>query len=249
MNNKQFKKKYIKWLLLILGLIGLAFGFFMINLINDNKNAAIRLTDSFYNYGPIEFNGEIYFPSNIDFPESRNTEVLAKVIPKDNSLIIELINQDILVGDREDANYTHLKTKGGDHSIKFSKTSFLENPTYVESVLKNHSKFELINDYDLKVTSIPLEQDLIVQLEDAFGPIEYSINDFNEYDKIYYIYVDLPDSYIESDNLKIAIATDPIYIGCIFSVNNELYYGNLNNPITGELSDTLKNLINDGIND
>lgn len=246
MDNNRFKKN-TKWFLLAFAILSVFVIIILINSIVDEENIAIRLTDDSLNHGPIEFKGEIYFPSSIDFPESRNTEVLAKIIPKDNSIIIELINQDVLVGDRQDANYTHLKTKGGDDATKFTKASFLEDSDYVTSVFENHSKFVLCNDDQFYETRIPLDEDIILKLENTFVNIKYEIEDFSRYDKLYYIFVDSPTDYIKSLDGKetLAVIDDPIiYIGCIFSVDSELYYGNLNNHITGELAEMLTNIIN-----
>ncbi|SDH40316.1 hypothetical protein SAMN05443529_1131 [Desulfosporosinus hippei DSM 8344] len=137
-------------------------------------------------------------------------------------------------------------TGGGHDSTRYTKAEFLENPGLVKQALQDYSRFVLCNDDNVKGIRILIDKELLVELENKFGNINYRTEDFKNYDKLYYIYVDSPSGYTDSDDGKeiLEVFDNPIvYMGCIFVVNNKLYYGNMNNNITGELADMLKNII------
>ncbi|SDI61895.1 hypothetical protein SAMN05443529_1601 [Desulfosporosinus hippei DSM 8344] len=76
-----------------------------------NRNiAATRLTDDRLRHGPIEFEGEVYFPSSYNLPEDKYTEVLGIIESKDAGLIVKYLNNDYALANKDDKNYTHLKT-------------------------------------------------------------------------------------------------------------------------------------------
>jgi hypothetical protein len=74
----------------------------------SSNNNARRLTIDHLRHDPIEFKNEVYFPSSFNFSDSNNTSYLAKTIPKENSFLISLINQNQVIADVTDENYTHL---------------------------------------------------------------------------------------------------------------------------------------------
>ncbi len=211
--------------------------------LHDNV-VATRLTDDRLRHGPIEFNGEVYFPSSYNFPDDRNSEVLGEVATKNSQTFSLLLFNDELIADKTDINYTHLKTQGDD-CTRFTKAEYLEEPSIVKENLGKYSKFVLCNDDDEKDIRIQIDIDTILELENKFGSIKYNPRDFDNYDKLYYIFVDSPSEYTDSlEGEILEVFDDPIvYLGCIFVVNNQFYYGNMTNRIEGELSNKLTGII------
>ncbi|MFZ7122031.1 MAG: hypothetical protein ACOWWH_13910 [Eubacteriaceae bacterium] len=244
--TKKNDAKWYKFGLLILLILVISSSTIIWNKISyevkTNSNiVAKRLTDDRLRHGPIEFNGKVYFPSSYTFPEERNTDVLGDIVPKDASTLTLLIMNDQIVADKDDQYYTHLKTQGDDFT-RFTKASFLEDPILVRENLMNYSKFVLCNDDNVKDIRITINSKMVNKLEENFGKIEYNINDFNKCGNIYYLYVDKATN--DNMNSTLEIFDDPIiYIGCIFVVDEKLYYGNLNNSIEGELYDELIDIL------
>jgi len=73
-----------------------------------------------------------------------------------------------------------------------------------------------------------METNLVKGLETEFGQVEYNIKDFDNYDAYFTIvgYEDL-NAALESDLPK------GDYVGCILVKDNNFYYGNYKNKITG----------------
>ncbi len=202
------------------------------------ETGAIRLTNDKYKHAPILFGKDIYFPSSYDFPDDRNTESLGEILPQNAGFLIKLINQDYVIADKTDENQTHIKTGGGDDITRYTKAEFLENQKLVNKHLEEYERYNLFNDEDNQTISI--KKEIVVELEDNYGEIDYNADDFIKCDAVYYILA-------ESKNTKTAnrdkddkdfegsVEEPVIYIGCILKRVDNYYYGNQKNQIDEKL--------------
>ncbi len=237
-NNKS--KWYISGLILMISIVGITGWVWYNHSIKLAKNSFVArsLTSDAFEHGPIEFKGEVYFPSNYTFTEERNSDILGKLAPKNvSNLLLLMINHNI-IADKQDENFTHLKLQGDDVRT-YTKAEFLENPSLTKENFEQYSNFIICNDDNVNKFRSSISKDLLIQLEERFGQIKYKLDDFNKYDKLFYLHVDPPK--IKSGR-DILIGPN-VYIGCIFLMGNKLYYGNMNNNIDGELYDDLMHII------
>jgi len=122
-----------------------------------------------------------------------------------------LINQDQVIVDKTDENYTHIKTGGVDDATRFTKAKYLERKEHVNEILEKYSKFVLCNDNYNKPVRLSIDKEIIIELENKFGEIEYKVEDFDKYKEIFYIYVNSPSGHVEGLKGEIdAIFDDPI---------------------------------------
>ncbi|MGL5087181.1 MAG: hypothetical protein ACRC68_15950, partial [Clostridium sp.] len=84
-----------------------------------------------------------------------------------------------------------------------------------------------------------IKKEILYKLEEQFGEVKYNKKDFEDFEDVYYIYVDSPKSKIYE-----RIFDDPIiYIGCIFIKDDRMYYGNRQNEIKDELKNNIIEVI------
>ncbi|MDZ5034002.1 hypothetical protein [Clostridium perfringens] len=196
----------------------------------SKKIVAKMLTSNSLEYAPMEFNGNIYFPSRFKFPEKLKSEPLGTVEPKNMSFFVYLIMDHQIIADKTDSSNTHVKTLGDDSRF-YSKAEFLENPNLSNNIFEKYSDFALCEGDEGKETKTQIDKDTLIKLEEKYGEVKYDKDDFNKVDKIYYIY----GNYLNTQDAE--------FIGCILSYENKLYYGNLNNSMEGPLYEKINSIL------
>lgn len=82
------------------------------------------------------------------------------------------------------------------------------------------------------------EKDFVIALETAFGNVYYQSEDFADCDAYFTI-----SGYKELKDALNATVPRGDWVGCILVKNNEFFYGNYDNPITGELLEKLLDVL------
>lgn len=249
----MYKNRTLLWIVIILIIVVLlAVIVYFFNAItyaankiklDNNSPVARRLTEDMYMRGPIEFMGDIYFPSSYSFPESRNTNALGTLAPKNHDELSKMTLYTLIIADKDDVDYTHLKTFGDD-TTTFTKADFLENPERIYNIINEYDRFVLVNDEVNKSNRYSIGNDIINELENTFGKVRYYAEDFNNASKRYYIYVESPTNPVIGGSDRYIYDEPIVFIGLIYVNNGELYYGNMKNKIEGDLANRLTSIIN-----
>lgn len=196
---------------------------------NSKKIVAKMLTSSI-EYGPLEFQDYIYFPSKFKFSDELNSNPVGTVEPKNMNFIIYLFMNHKIVTDKTDSSNTHIRTLGDDSRF-YSKSEFLENANLANEAFEKYSRFALCGVNAKEMEDIQIDKDILIKLEERYGEIKYNKEDFDKANKIYYIYA----NYLNTQ--------DSEFIGCIMDYQGNLYYGNLSNKIDKSLADLINKLI------
>lgn len=224
-------KKIIFWIL------ALVIGILIILCVMQQRNIVARyITDEHYRYSPVELSGEVYFPSSYDFKDDKELKSIGYLSVKYKSFFNDMLLYvgAVLVED-EDNNYLHF-TVVDDNPMTYSNIEYLQDSNLIKSNMDKYNNFILCNDNNETETRITIEKELLDKLQVEFGLTKYNIEDFNNCDDIYYIYVDSPKEKIHERTFDYPI----VYMGCIFVKDDKLYYENLTNEIKGDSLDQLK---------
>lgn len=183
--------------------------------------------------GPMNYNDTIYIPLYKELDYDENGMALGYLGHKNQSCDSRFYRLAI--------NNVLYAEKNG--KIDFLKMSGSESNTFtILSELENEDKWmkdDVFILWDEEWTSESVyskertgytecNKNLIVALENTFGKVKYKIKDFQDYDSYFTI-----RSY---DSLKDVADLDVPYgnwVGCILVKDNQFYYGNYNNKITG----------------
>ncbi|WP_461206637.1 hypothetical protein [Clostridium sp. DL1XJH146] len=225
-----------KIIFLFVALIIVVGSIIVCSVIDQEKIIARYVTDEHYRYSPVELKGEIYFPFSYEFSDYKNLNNIGHLSAKNAGFINDLIGDvgPVLV-EKEDNDYLHF-TVIDDFPMSYSSAEYLRDPNLIKDNMDKYNEFVLCNDKNNTETRIKIEKEFLNKLQKEFGVINYNIEDFNNCDDIYYIYVDSPKEKIHERTFDEPI----IYMGCIFVKDSNLYYENLANEIKGDLKEQLK---------
>lgn len=228
------KKKFLL-ILIVIVIVILVSSILVISGVKRRGNIVARyITGEHYRYSPVKLNGEIYFPVGNEAKEIKGLKSIGHLSGKDKGFFNDIFLDAgaILV---EDNNYRHF-TVVDDFPMSYSNIEYLQDPNLIKSNMNKYNNFVLCNDKNEVETRITIEKELLNKFQEKFGVTKYNIEDFNNCDDIYYIYVDCPKEKIHERTFDNPI----IYLGCIFVKDGKLYYENLTNEIKGDLQDKLK---------
>ncbi|NLK94520.1 MAG: hypothetical protein GX275_04920 [Clostridiales bacterium] len=190
-----------------------------------------------YRYSPILLDNNIYFPSSFDEEEIKDTKIIGMLGAKDKGWFVDSFGSTgLLLVDENDKEINKIKVRD-DFPMSYIKGEYLSDVNILNDNINKYENFVLCNDsdnyeedYEIRIS---IDKDYLLKLVEEFGQVNINKNDYNNVDDIFYIYVDSPKHEIHNKTFDDAI----VYIATIFTKNNKLYYGNLNNEIKDELYD------------
>lgn len=208
--------------------------------VKEQMNIVARyISDENYRYNPVELNGELYFPSNVNLGNEKNLKSIGFLGRKDEGIINDsfLLVGSVLVNEN-DKNYINFSIVD-DLTMNYTKGNYIEENELISGNMNKYNNFVLCNDKNDIETRIPMEKDLLYMLQNELTSVEYKVDDLKTSDDRYYIYVES-----EEDKLHDRTFDNPIvFMGCILIKDNKFYYGNLDNEIKGELLNKVEKLI------
>ena len=178
-----------------------------------------------------------------------------------------------IIGDVNDSQRNYLKIRG-ERDVFYTKASALEENGDIEKVLCEYDDFIIreckiryysYNDFQEnnassaeELQSFKLPKGYVEELREEFGAINLSVSDFKRSDQVYLLLAGTPDmtefidkyyngiyriSEVEEDFQSERL--NPYFYVCfIFYENGEVYYGNYENKITGEIKECIIQGIN-----
>lgn len=229
--------KKIIFSIVVLAIISSVFIIFYVK--QHNGIVARYVTDEHYRYSPVKLNGDIYFPSSYNFQEHKKLKSIGHLGVRNKSLINDiLLDVGAVLVENEDNNYLHFKVQD-DNPMIYSSAKYLQELDYIENNMDTYNNFVLCNDNNSTETRISIKKELLNKIQEEFKIVKYNLEDFENCNDVYYIYVDSPKEKIQGRTFD-----DPIiYMGCILVKDDNFYYGNLTNEIKGDLKSQLREYI------
>ncbi len=248
--KKRSRRKMLVVLCVAVGVIGVGTVGVLVTIISNNMEAentyykvAECLTED-HSFGPIVYDNEVYIPIQAELNLHETQKPLGYLAYKGENVesrIYKLTMGNLLYQGAGNMGASYLEMYGADmNSYKRMDKVEEENRWTSDSVFVLWDE-EWLDEtaYSKERTGYSIcEKGFVQTLENEFGVVAYHPEDFADYDAYFTIsgYTDPKKAFGDEVNCG-------HWVGCILVKNNEFYYGNYENKITGvtlqELLDVL----------
>lgn len=190
--------------------------------------------------GPIAYNNELYIPVDKTINYSTSGKALGYLAHKSedcSSRFYQLAVNNIIYSAKKDMTMEHLQLDGAETNVyqKINSVEELNQWKFDNVFLLWDEDWSGESAYSKDLTGYSeCERELIASLESTFGTVDYNPSDFEKYDACFTIRA-------YSDMQEVIEAEIPYgdWVGCILVKDNNFYYGNFENRITGVQLSTL----------
>lgn len=206
-----------------------------------HKVAECLTKDSYF--GPMTYDGNIYLPVKEENSWNEDLTPLGYLGYKGqncDSRFYELAISNLLYTEKGTMN-RQLWMEGADHNYYRSALEVEEAAEWKEKniFLLWDEEWESQSSYSGGFTGYTVcEKELVDGLRGVYPQVLYQEEDFEEYDAYFTIkgYEEMPDNLEEAES-------EGCWSGCILVKENKFYFGNTQNPITGDLLEQLLDVL------
>ncbi len=260
--EKPAKKSNTKWIIYIVLIVLVVFAIkitsSVVAIVNTTNQISARyLTDEHHKYAPINIleSGDVYFTSSsIALQFNENLPNIGFLAHKDESFINDiLLSVGTLHYDENDEDFTELVVVD-DNTMTYTSSKYFDEQM-ITNLLAQFDEFDIIDtykteDYESFFVKNNIDKELLIELNENFGTVNYVADDYKKAENIFYIYT-TSERYNTTQELETEISDEELldifngepmdssYIASILVFENNYYYGSFENKIEGETLDAL----------